>query len=74
MSNGRDWLPTDTQELRRLAAAGWDDGAIGRKMNRDRTFIVRKRAAHHIERGQSAGMTAMMARINLQRMARRARA
>lgn len=71
MSNGRPWLGDDTVTLRRLAAAGDDDATIGRKMHRDRTLIVRKRAEHHIERGQSAGLTAVMARINLRRLSRR---
>lgn len=71
MSNGRPWLPADTTELRRLAAAGWDDATIGRHMQRDRTLIVRKRAEHGIERGQSAGMTAIVARISLRRLSRR---
>jgi hypothetical protein len=60
-----------TEQLRRLAAAGDDDSTIGRKMHRDRTFIVKKRAEHQIERGQSAGITAVMARINLRRLMRR---
>lgn len=67
----RTWSPSDTQDLRRLAAAGWDDATIGRHMQRDRTLIVRKRAEHGIERGQSAGLTAMIARINMRRLSRR---
>jgi hypothetical protein len=45
-----------------------DDKAIGLKMHRDRTLIVRKRAEHGIQRGQSAGLTAVIARISLRRM------
>lgn len=73
MSNGRPWTGDDTVTLRRLAAAGDDDATIGRKMHRDRTFIVKKRAEHGIQRGQSAGLTAVMARINLRRTLARAR-
>jgi hypothetical protein len=65
---GRSWTGVDTQELRRLSAAGMDDKAIGLKMHRDRTLIVRKRAEHGIQRGQSAGLTAVIARISLRRM------
>lgn len=73
MSRGRPWTPSDTAQLRRLSDAGWHDAAIADAMGRDRPFIVRKRAEHGIERGQSAGLTAMMARINMRRMLRRVR-
>jgi hypothetical protein len=69
---GRPWTGADTQELRRLAAAVDDDATIGRKMHRDRTLIVRTRAEHGIQRGQSAGLTAVMARINLRKAMARA--
>jgi hypothetical protein len=52
----------------RCSGAWRHDKAIGLKVHRDRTLIVRKRAEHHIERGQSAGITAVMARIYLRRM------
>lgn len=71
MSNGATWTGADTVTLRRLAESGMNDAEIGQRMHRDRTFIVRKRGEHGIERGQSAGMTAVMARINLRRLARR---
>lgn len=71
MSNGAPWTGADTVTLRRLADAGMNDTEIALKMHRDRTFIVRKRGEHGIERGQSAGMTAVMARINLRRLTRR---
>ena len=71
MSNGRPWTGFDTRELRRLADAGLDDKAIGRQMHRDRTLIVRKRAQHDIQRGHSAGLSAVMVRINLRRSTRR---
>jgi hypothetical protein len=68
LSRGRPWTGDDTETLRRHAAAGDDDAMIGRKMHRDRTLIVRKRAEHQIDRGQSAGLTAVMARFNLRRL------
>jgi len=65
--NGRAWTSDDTARLRRLARSGMDDEAIGDEMDRDRTLIVRKRQEHHIERGQSAVCTAIVARLNLRR-------
>ncbi len=74
MSRGRPWTAEDTGQLRRLAARGDDDCAIGRVMGRPRSFIARKRAEHGIERGMSVAMVAAAARVNMQRRARRARA
>lgn len=72
MSNGRLWSPDDTAKLRRLVAAGWTDSHIAEEMGRERTLIVKKRTKHNIEPGQSRAMSAMMARINLQRRMARA--
>lgn len=74
MSHGRPWTADDTGQLRRLAARGDDDCAIGRVMGRPRSFIARKRAEHGIERGMSVAMVAAAARINIRRLNRRARA
>ena len=72
MANWRLWTDDDTTQLRRLAVAGWNDTRIGETMGWDRTFIVHKRAEHKIHRGQSAGLTSAMARINLRRLTARA--
>lgn len=67
LPNGRPWTDSDTAQLRRLAAAGGNDAAIADAMGRDRPFIVRKRAALGIDRGQSASITAVIARLNMRR-------
>jgi hypothetical protein len=57
MPNGAAWTGADTEQLRLLARSGMNDADIAKKMHRDRTFIVKKRAEHGIQRGQSAGLT-----------------
>ena len=57
-----------------MVAAGRNEADIGREMGRDRTFIVRKHHEHGIQRGQSAELTIMMARLDMRRLLRRARA
>lgn len=67
MANGRPWTPEHTATLKRMARAGWSDGAIAEHLRRDRSFIVRKRQALGIECGISPAVIAMLARLNLRR-------
>ena len=60
----RTWSVDDTAQLRRMAGAGASDGEIARDMDRDVKLIGRKRRNLGIERGVSASLAAMLARLS----------
>ena len=70
--NGRAWTRDDTQTLTRLLKGGHGDEAIGEHMNRHPKYIGQKRRELGLDRGISAQLSAMMARINTRRRMRRA--
>ena len=67
MSNGRTWTPEDSARLRRMAGAGYSDGEIARHLGFCRETVTRRRAAQRIQRGMTAAMIAMLARVNMRR-------
>ena len=67
MSNGRTWTPDDSARLRRMAGAGYSDGEIARHLGFCRETVTRRRAAQRIQRGMTAAMIAMLARVNMRR-------
>lgn len=64
MANGRPWSPDDSAELRRMAGSGASDVEISAHMGRNVKLIGRKRRALGIERGVSASLAAMLARMS----------
>lgn len=72
MSHGRPWTADDDGRLRRLVAAGMTDGQIGEEMDRHPDFIRHKRNDAGLRPGQSAVMTAMLARLTVRRRMARA--
>ena len=65
--NGRTWTPDHTATLKRMAGAGYSDGEIAQHLGFCRETVTRRRASLHIERGISAAMIAMLARVNMRR-------
>jgi len=64
MANGRPWSPIDTATLTRMAGSGASDSEIARHMDRGVKLIGRKRRDLGIERGVSASLAAMLARMS----------
>lgn len=65
--NGKPWTAAHTATLKRMAGAGYTDGEIAQHLGFCRETVTRRRAALHIERGMSAAMIAMLARVNMRR-------
>ncbi len=67
---GRAWTADDQATLRRLVMRGLTDAQIGEALDRHPQVVWRKRHDLGLTPGQPPQLRAMMARINLRRMAR----